>query len=479
MPKATTGLIFMQLSLYGTEEFASWTGVNGSQFEANLTLNSAYVSSYIPSKSFGLHVGSVTANIGGSLILGGYDSSRCLTEPITSDTSLFKLLEISLNVTRGASAFLNTEKSTISGLLQTSGDQAIGLQVQPEPGVPYLYLPRETCDVIASHLPVTYSEEFNLYLWDVDAPAYSEIISSPHSLVFSFASGTDGREMSNINVPFALLNLTLSTPLKSKPTPYFPCSPWNSSEDTSYHLGRAFLQAAFLSQNSHSNTMFLAQAPGPDHLAQNVKKIATTDSGVTPASNAPDWDSTWAGTLKALSSSSSDTGSGTTNATGTGPGTSSGNDDGQDTTMSQSSGISTKAIGGSALALWYLVLRKRQRQQQSQQSSLLQPPHELPPSPPSYASPAAWAAKDDDEPPVTPELVGTLSGGVHQQQQQYHHQQLYADYSSSSDKDGSAVAVNELHAKSRPSELPSSNSLNPTSPNPNPRAAAAAAVELA
>lgn len=31
--------MFMQLSLYGTKEFASWTGVNGSEFEANLTLN--------------------------------------------------------------------------------------------------------------------------------------------------------------------------------------------------------------------------------------------------------------------------------------------------------------------------------------------------------------------------------------------------------------------------------------------------------
>lgn len=104
----------------------------------------------------------MTANISGSLILGGYDSSRCITEPITSGATLFKILDISLNVTRGASAFLNTEKSTISGLLQTSGDQAIGLQVQPEPGVPYLYLPRETCDAIASHLPVTYSKEVNL-----------------------------------------------------------------------------------------------------------------------------------------------------------------------------------------------------------------------------------------------------------------------------------------------------------------------------
>ncbi|KAK5058704.1 hypothetical protein LTR84_010968 [Exophiala bonariae] len=438
------------LSLYGAKELASWTGVNGSQFEANLTLNSAYISLYIPSKSFGLHVGSVAANIGGSLILGGYDSSRCLTEPITSDSTTFKLFDISLNVTRGISAFVNTDKSTISGLLQTSGDQAIGLEIQPEPGVPYLYLPKETCDAIASHLPVTYSEELNLYLWDTKAPEYPEIISSPHYLVFSFSSGADGTDTSNINVPFALLNLTLESPLQSKPTPYFPCSPWTSTETVPYHLGRAFLQAAFLSQNSHTNMMFLAQAPGPDHSAQNVKKITTTDTAIKSASNPPDWESTWTGTLKALTSSnSSNSDSGAANGTGTSSGNGGTETDTSDTTNPESkSGLSTKAIcgiataavvglGGGAFALWYFALRKRH--QQSQHSRLLQP-QELPPSPPGYASPAVWGRKGDGS-PMTSELAGMPDGSTQ------HRYEVDSEYS---DK-----GPNELDAKSRPAELAS------------------------
>lgn len=448
-------LMALQLSLYGAKELTSWTGVNGSQFEANLTLSSAYVNSYIPSKSFGLHVGSVAANIGGSLILGGYDSSRCITQPITSDSTVFKLLDISLNVTRGVSAFLNTDKSTVSGLLQSSGDQPIGLEVQPEPGVPYLYLPKETCDAIASHLPVTYSEDLNLYLWDMEAAAYSEIVSSPHSLVFSFASSTDGKDASDINVPFALLNLTLEAPLQSKPTPYFPCSPWTSTDKAPYHLGRAFLQGAFLSQNSHTNTMFLAQAPGPDHPAQNVKKITTTDVAITPAPNAPAWDSTWPGTLKALSSSnsSSNAGSGTPNGSGTSSGAGAATTDSagttttdiSDTEPASNSGISSKAIGGiaaaavvglgaAALALWFFVLRKRR--QHSRPHKLLQP-QELPPSPPDYASPAVWGVKDDGG-PLTPELAGSPDSSRHQ---------AHAAYSDKS--------PNELDAKPRPAELAS------------------------
>jgi len=188
-------------------------------------------------------------------------------------------------------------------LLRVNGSSAGELDVYPQPGVPYMYLPKDTCDAIANHLPVTYSPDFNLYLWNTEVPAYTQIVSSPHSLVFSFSSGSDG-EISKVNVPFAVLNLTLESPLMSSPTPYFPCSPW-TPDDAPYHLGRAFLQAAFLAQNFQTNKLFLAQAPGPDFLPKDVKNIASTDSALSPAPNAPDWDSTWATTLKALSINSS------------------------------------------------------------------------------------------------------------------------------------------------------------------------------
>ncbi|KEF54747.1 uncharacterized protein A1O9_09189 [Exophiala aquamarina CBS 119918] len=356
-------------SLIGSQDEVRWTGTNGSNSFGNASLSTAYNKDYIPSISFGLHIGSVEPEIEGSLILGGYDSSRCITEPIVSDTTSFNLLDISLNVSRGASAFLKTTAKEVNGLLKVNGASSSGVKILPEPGLPYMYLPRDTCDAIAAHLPVSYNADFNIYLWDTDSPAYSDIVSSPHALAFSFEN--DGTT-ETINVPFALLNLTLDSPLTAGPTPYFPCSPWTATSDVPYTLGRAFLQAAFLSHNANTNKHFLAQAPGPDLLAKNVKRIGSTDTTLAGAVNAPDWDSTWERTLKALSSNSTSA-----------PDPNSGS--GQDS----SSGISGGAIAGivigvviviavAAGAYWFLARRRRQA------------------NPPAYDNTPSWAQK----PPV-------------------------------------------------------------------------------
>ena len=244
-----------------------------------------------------MHVGSVNHKVAGSLVVGGYDSSRCIGEPIVSDSQSVQLSKITLGVVSGGSAFINAPPSSTN--LLKSSDGTNSLETYPNPAVPYLYLPKDTCDAIAAHLPVTYSEEFNLYFWNTEDQAYQSIVSSPHSLGFTFTSSNG--QSSYIRIPFALLDLTLDQPLVSQPTAYFPCSPW-TSESTPYHLGRAFLQGAFLAQNWQTNKLFLAQAPGPDlsSLPQYVKNIKSSDTSLAPATNPPDWAETWAGVLKAL-----------------------------------------------------------------------------------------------------------------------------------------------------------------------------------
>jgi hypothetical protein len=160
---------------------------------------------------------------------------------------------------------------------------------------------------------VTYSADWNLYLWDTGDSAYQRIISSPHFLSFDL---TNGSSSTTINVPFALLNLTVESPLIGTPTQYFPCSPWTPG-DVGYTLGRSFLQAAFLAQNWNSSTIFLAQAPGPDFLPSDIKNIGTGDTTLNPATNPPNWASTWSGTLTALANNtSSDSGSSGSSSSG-------------------------------------------------------------------------------------------------------------------------------------------------------------------
>ena len=236
----------------------------------------------------------------------GYDKSRIVSDAIVAgNDNVFRLTDIALNVSRGDSAWTSKASSSYkSGLLKAGEDFGEYVQISPRPGLPYLYLPKESCDAIAEHLPVEYSADYNLYLWNTEDSAYEDIVTSPHYLSFLFTDDT--KTTAHINVPFALLNLTLDLPLARKPTQYFPCSPWDDVRTASYTLGNAFLQAAFLSQHWQMNTTVLAQAPGPDYHEANVQAIPhDSDTTVGAATTAATWDYTWEKTLKALDSGSS------------------------------------------------------------------------------------------------------------------------------------------------------------------------------
>ena len=120
---------------------------------------------------------------------------------------------------------------------------------------------------------MTWNEGLGLYTWSVDDPQYSRITGSPAYMGFVL-SDTEATNIT-IKVPFRLLNLTLDAPLVDKPTPYFPCRPFNSTQGW-WVLGRAFLQAAFFVLNFEKYVMYLVQAPGPD-MDQSVMRTFGPD----------------------------------------------------------------------------------------------------------------------------------------------------------------------------------------------------------
>lgn len=272
-----------------------------------------------------------------------------------------------MNVSSGNSAFTKATTGYADGFLKTPTDFGDYVVVHPRPGLPYMYLPKETCDAIAEYIPVTYSADFNLYLWDTESSVYEDIISSPHYLSFVFTD--DSKTSAYINVPFALLNLTLDSPLTRTPTQYFPCSPWEA-ETTGYTLGNAFLQAAFFSQHWQMNTTVLAQAPGPDYHETDVQVIPyDSDTSVGAATNAADWATTWATSLKALSGKSSSSVSGSSSSSGSSGSNSDGNQSAEDLSSKSISGgeiagIVIGVIAGVALlaaAIFFLLRQRRKK----------------------------------------------------------------------------------------------------------------------
>ena len=326
----------------------------------------------VGSKSFGLHMGSVPLDQSGSLILGGYDSSRILGPvgifPYQGGLPTTTLLDVGLGVEEGGSPFISAftgslykgnDGSEVADQISSSlGAPKGSIMVVPSPAAPYIYLPFGTCEAVANYLPVTWSQQAALYTWNTDDPRYATIIGSPAYLEFTLAD-MNAKNLT-IKVPFALLNLTLEPPLVAAPTPYFPCQPYNSSYGF-WALGRSFLQAAFLGINYEQNLTFLAQAPGPSMDQSVTQTINPSDRNLTSSSTSS-FQKSWAKSWKALP------GSDVFNPAGSTTSESAPSSSSSSLTSGAKAGIAIGAIAAAciiALATLFLIKRKRRRQAQA------------------------------------------------------------------------------------------------------------------
>jgi hypothetical protein len=269
-------------------------------FGASIKINTTFINSYlydqggvnaIPSYSYGMHIGSASLGIPGSLHLGGYDESRVIgdvsAQSFESGSFPIELFDIGIGVAQGGSVWSYSNKTGLLG--QGNSSLASGLKVVVDPANPYIYLPKSSCDAIAAELPVTYQPDYGLYFWDTPDPRYKKIVTSPSYLAFNFSKNSVNNADITIKVPFALLNLTLEAPLVEKSTQYFPCMATNGTPA----LGRAFLQAAFVGVNwLDSKKWFLAQAPGPDS-SFIVSTVTIDENNPTVSGSSSSWEDTW------------------------------------------------------------------------------------------------------------------------------------------------------------------------------------------
>jgi len=276
------------------------------QWEETMTFITSYMytdggARKTPSYSYGMHIGSVALGISGSIYLGGYDKSRLVGEISTQSFTPYGsapggnleigMMDVGLGVGTGGSPWAYNHKDGLLSKSNSSMDVPITVEVNPEK--PYLYLPQSTCDAITAELPVTFNSSLGLYFWDTQDDAYTSITSSAAYLSFTFEKDMTEDANTTIKVPFALLNLTLEDPLVDRSTTYFPCYPVNSS----YSLGRSFLQAAFVGENfgngNGNGIWYLGQAPGPGAAKKDVTSIGLSDDDL-PASSST-WEDTWNG----------------------------------------------------------------------------------------------------------------------------------------------------------------------------------------
>ncbi|KAL7626064.1 hypothetical protein AAE478_002834 [Parahypoxylon ruwenzoriense] len=300
------------------QTFQTRPGENAGAVNTSLLAGTLFEEGSIDSQTFGMHIGSAgSQKCPGSLWFGGYDRNRAVNDVLSislADPYLVfsgaPLLDISINVVEGGSPFPWSSK----GGLLAAGNSSIGSRfaLAVDPCLPYLNLPKSTCDAIAAEIPVTYNESLGLYLWNTSSPDYTRIVQSPSVLSFTFMDPDNNSRRVNISVPFMHLNLTLDQPLVDTPTPYFPC---NGASNGNYALGRAFLQDAFFGANLQTAVYFLAQAPGPNVAGESVT-VMDKDCRTISASN-NDWATSWEGSWTPLPGGDSDAASGRRSTAGT------------------------------------------------------------------------------------------------------------------------------------------------------------------
>jgi hypothetical protein len=204
----------------------------------------------------------------GSLTLGGYDENRFEPNDIT--------FSFGPNAERPTSLVLQhiTADSTRNGTVTLLRNK---VYVNLDYTTPYLWLPADTCDRIASQFNLSYDVSKNLYL--VGDNSHAELVSSNPSFTFDFGEYQNPAERVSVVVSYAAFDLQASWPIYNSTTKYFPIRQANESQ---YTLGRAFMQEAYIIVDYERKNFSLHQASFPATREQKLTTIIAKDVDQSP-----------------------------------------------------------------------------------------------------------------------------------------------------------------------------------------------------
>lgn len=235
--------------------------------------------SKIPSVSFAYTAGAKYRSKGvfGSLILGGYDSTRFKGNnnpfSFTLSTDPSRLLTVGVESI--------TAQNTLQGTFGLSSGSHFSLI---DSTVSHLWLPRAICDNFEKAFGLIYDPQADLYL--VNNTIHDKLTSlNPSITIKLVASLTDtSTNYTNIILPYSAFDLQASYPHYQNATNYFPIR--RAANESQYTLGRTLLQEAYLTVDYERGNFSVNQAIFPDPLpaAKIVTILPPSNSTTTPNS---------------------------------------------------------------------------------------------------------------------------------------------------------------------------------------------------
>lgn len=134
--------------------------------------------------------------------------------------------------------------------------------------MPYLWLPEETCDRIASIFNLKYDNGSELYL--VEDDAHKDLVTSKPTFIFDFIGSLNPTQVVQIQITYDAFNLQATWPTFNTTKNYFPIRRANGSQ---YILGRAFMQEAYIIVDYERKNFSLHQASFPKLQEQKIVSI--------------------------------------------------------------------------------------------------------------------------------------------------------------------------------------------------------------
>ena len=170
----------------------------------------------------------------GSLVLGGYDTSRFVSNDVTFSFNEQDIQDLTVDI--------ETITATVSGNTTTLSSTSRGAFIDST--VPYIFLPLDVCKKFEVAFGITWDNTSQAYL--VSETLHTVLQAQNASVTFTLGNLTAGKTV-DITLPYAAFDLTASYPLAENATRYFPLM--RATNSTQYTLGRTFLQEAYVSSS--------------------------------------------------------------------------------------------------------------------------------------------------------------------------------------------------------------------------------------
>lgn len=166
-----------------------------------------------------------------SLTLGGYDSSRFISNNISFPFDQKDERDLTVTVESVTLTAGRTKTSLMSTSIQAFIDSTI----------PYLYLPLSVCRRFEKAFGLTFNDTVQAYL--VNDTLHQQLLDQNANIAFTLGK-LNTTETLDISLPYAAFDLIADYPLMPTKSRYFPLM--RATNDSQYTLGRTFLQEAYL-----------------------------------------------------------------------------------------------------------------------------------------------------------------------------------------------------------------------------------------